>query len=415
MKEGLKKTNFLDYSILIPYLLMSAIGIIMVFSTSVPYQISHGLSPYRSVINQAVFMLLSFVAISVIYRMKLKALKSQKLLGFLFFVLLALLIFARVGPKLITTGNGGTHGWIIIPGIGSIQPAELAKIFIVWYLASVFSSKQDEIGKKDIHEIFKGKSIVQKLLGGWRLPILSLILIELIMPDIGNSTIMAAIVFVMVGASGISWRWFSGYGKIILAAILAFIGVLYATGGNIIPTFLRISYINKRFIAFINPFSDLANSGHQLANSYYAIANGGWIGRGLGNSIEKNGFLPEAQTDFVFPIIMEELGIIGGILVLGILFFLIIRILLVGIRARNSFNSLMAIGVSSLLLLQVFINVGGAIGVIPETGVTFPFVSQGGSSFLVLSLGVAFVLNISADEKRREITELTGQYQVVKQ
>ena len=154
----------------------------------------------------------------------------------------------------------------------------------------------------------------------------------------------------------------------------------------------------------------MANSGHQLANSYYAFVNGGWTGRGLGNSIQKNGFLPEAQTDFIFPIVVEELGIIGGIIILAILFFLISRMLIVGIKAKSVFNSLIMIGVSGLLLIQVFVNVGGAIGIIPETGVTFPFLSQGGSSFLVLSLGIAFALNISADEKRREVSELSNHY-----
>ncbi|MDN6065343.1 MAG: FtsW/RodA/SpoVE family cell cycle protein, partial [Lactococcus lactis] len=229
-------------------------------------------------------------------------------------------------------------------------------------------------------------------------------------PDLGNTLIIAAVALIMIGASGISWRWYSGYSKLILSLMAIFLGFLFIVGGNIIPSFLPIAYINKRFEAFVNPFTDLANSGHQLANSYYAIVNGGWTGRGLGNSIQKNGFLPEAQTDFIFPIVVEELGIIGGIIILAILFFLISRMLIVGIRAKSAFNSLIMIGVSGLLLVQVFVNVGGAIGIIPETGVTFPFLSQGGSSFLVLSLGIAFALNISADEKRREVSELSNHY-----
>ncbi len=402
MKDGLKKANFLNYSILIPYLLLSGIGIIMVFSTTVPYQLLNGRSPYSQVISQAAFMLLSFAAIGFIFRLKLRALKSQKML----FVIMIVIIMAMLAARFFFRSLNGAHGWIIIPGVGTIQPVEVAKVFIVWYLASVFSEKQDEIEKNDIAEVFKGKTFTQKLIGGWRLPILSLIIIELIMPDLGNTIIMIGLVAVMVGASGISWRWFSGYGKMFIIAVLAFFGLLFATGGNLIPG----SYVNARFRAFVNPFQDVATSGHQLANSYYAIVNGGWLGRGLGNSIQKNGFLPEAPTDFVFPIIVEELGIIGGVIVLGILFFLISRILIVGIKAKSSFNSLMSIGIAALLLIQVLVNVGGAIGVIPETGVTFPFISQGGSSFLVLSLGIAFVLNISADEKRREISELSSKY-----
>ena len=348
-------------------------------------------------------MLLSFIAIAVIYRMKLRALKSRKMIGWVLFLLIASMIYARVGPG---TYANGAHGWIPIPGVGTIQPAEYAKFFVVWYLASVFSEKQEEIYEKDISAVFKGKTIWQKVFGGWRFWIFLMLGILLLMPDIGNATIMALITAVMVASSGISWRWFSGYGKMLLTASVAFIVYLYAVGGDVIPG----HYVNARFKAMVNPFSGLSTYGHQLANSYYAVSNGGWFGRGLGNSIEKNGYLPEAHTDFIFSIVIEELGLIGGIIVLGVLFFMIARILQVGIRAKNAFNSLICIGIGSTLLISVFINIGGAFGIIPETGVTFPFLSQGGSSFLVLSLGIAFVLNISADEKRREVRELSSTY-----
>ena len=409
MRDGLKKANFLDYSILVPYMMLSAIGIVMVFSATVPYQLSFGRSPYKLVVTQAAFMILSFVFIGIIYRMKLKALKSQRMLGFL----LVMLILSMLVARFIFPPVNGAHGWIPIPGVGTIQPAEYAKVFVIWYLASVFSEKQEAIKEKDVQELFKGKSPFKRLFGGWRLPIVILFILDLIMPDTGNAAILLLLVLIMMGASGISWRWFSGYGKIILSTVVAFLGLLFVTGGNLIPSFLPISYYNARFQAFVNPFTDLANSGHQLANSYYAIVNGGWVGRGLGNSIEKNGYLPEAHTDFIFSIVVEELGLIGGVIILAILFFLIIRILLVGIRAHNPFNALMTIGISSMLLVQVFVNVGGAIGLIPETGVTFPFISQGGSSFFVLSLGIAFALNISADEKRWEVSELSNQYAAV--
>ena len=409
---NLNKNNFLNYSILIPYLILAGIGIVMVFSTTVPDQLQKGLNPYKLVINQTAFVLLSLIMIAVIYRLKLRALKNRKMIGTIMVILILSLIFCRImhSSFALTAPVNGARGWIHIPGIGTVQPAEFAKVFIIWYLASVFSTKQEEIEKRDINEIFKGKTLFQKLFGGWRLPVVAILLVDLIMPDLGNTLIIAAVALIMIGASGISWRWYSGYSKLILSLMAIFLGFLFIVGGNIIPSFLPIAYINKRFEAFVNPFTDLANSGHQLANSYYAIVNGGWTGRGLGNSIQKNGFLPEAQTDFIFPIVVEELGIIGGIIILAILFFLISRMLIVGIRAKSAFNSLIMIGVSGLLLVQVFVNVGGAIGIIPETGVTFPFLSQGGSSFLVLSLGIAFALNISADEKRREISELSNHY-----
>ena len=140
-----------------------------------------------------------------------------------------------------------------------------------------------------------------------------------------------------------------------------------------------------------------------MANSYYAMSNGGWFGLGLGNSIEKQGYLPEAHTDFVFSIVIEELGFVGASLILALLFFLILRIILVGIRAKNPFNSMMAIGIGGMLLVQTFVNIGGISGLIPSTGVTFPFLSQGGNSLWVISVAIAFVLNIDASEKRAQM------------
>ncbi|MGV3061783.1 FtsW/RodA/SpoVE family cell cycle protein, partial [Streptococcus hyovaginalis] len=140
-------------------------------------------------------------------------------------------------------------------------------------------------------------------------------------------------------------------------------------------------------------------------HSYYAMSNGSWFGLGLGNSIEKRGYLPEATTDFVFSIVMEEFGMIGACLILSLVFFLVLRIILVGVKAKNPFNAMMAIGIGGMMLMQIFVNIGGISGLIPSTGVTFPFFSQGGNSLLVLSVAIAVVLNIDANEKRAEIIE----------
>ena len=143
----------------------------------------------------------------------------------------------------------------------------------------------------------------------------------------------------------------------------------------------------------------------QFFNLRHIMSNGGWFGLGLGNSIEKRGYLPEAHTDFVFSIVIEEFGFFGASLILALLFFLILRIILVGIRAKNPFNSMMALGIGGMILMQTFINIGGISGLIPSTGVTFPFLSQGGNSLLVLSVAIALVLNIDANERRDALYE----------
>ncbi|USI67587.1 FtsW/RodA/SpoVE family cell cycle protein [Lactococcus petauri] len=400
MDQKLTKLSFLNYSILIPYIFLSSIGIIMVFSTTVPYELSIGDSPYRMTITQGIFMLLSFVMLAIIYRMKLQALKSKKLIFYTLVILLIAMIYSRFGPG---TEVNGAHRWIQVPGIGTIQPAEYAKIFIVWYLASVFSEKQDEIYQKDIKALFKGDTLYKKVFGGWRFPIVAMIVIEIIMPDLGSTVMMVVISGCMIGISGVSWQWFSSYGKFFLLTIIGFIIFLYSVKGNVIPG----HYVNARFRAMVDPFSGLGSYGHQMANSYYAVSNGGWFGRGLGNSIQKNGFLPEAHTDFIFAIVIEELGVVGGIIILAVFFFMVARILQVGINSKKPFNSMISMGIAVTLLISIFVNVGGAFGIIPESGVTFPFISQGGSSFLVLSIGIGFVLNVSADERRNEILKLS--------
>ena len=224
-------------------------------------------------------------------------------------------------------------------------------------------------------------------------------------PDLGNAAIIVLTVLIMITVSGIGYRWFSAIFLSITAASALFLGIIGVVGVETMAKVPVFGYVAKRFSAFYNPFKDLTDSGHQLAHSYYAMSNGGWFGMGLGNSIEKRGYLPEATTDFVFSIVMEEFGMIGACLILALVFFLILRIILVGVKAKNAFNAMMAIGVGGMMLMQVFVNIGGISGLIPSTGVTFPFLSQGGNSLLVLSVAIALVLNIDANEKRMEIIE----------
>ncbi|MCJ1969443.1 FtsW/RodA/SpoVE family cell cycle protein [Lactococcus carnosus] len=406
MKE-LNKRHFLNYSILIPYLILSVLGLIIVFSTTVPHQIELGLPPYQLFRNQTIFFVFSLVMIAMIYKMKVDKLRSRGWFGILIPIMLALLFIARfLAPPI-----NGAHGWIPIPGIGTIQPAEYLKLVSVWFLAATFAAKQKKIKDQDIDALFNRKQFFINFISGWRLWMVLMVGAVVVMPDMGNALLILISAAIVLATSGISYRWTTGFLKIFGIFSLIALVILKITGGNIIPSiFGSITYVNKRFIAFANPFQDSSDSGHQMINGYYAMSNGGWFGRGLGNSIEKKGYLPEAHTDFVFAIVMEELGLIGGMIILGLIFFLIMRIFMVGIRAKDPFNSMMSIGVGGIFFAQVLVNIGGIAGLIPSTGVTFPFLSQGGNSLLILSVGIGFVLNISADEKRRELAEITSKY-----
>ncbi|GFH41191.1 FtsW/RodA/SpoVE family cell cycle protein [Lactococcus insecticola] len=412
MKE-LKKSHFINYTILLPYLILAVLGLIVVFSTTVPHQIENGQPPYVLFRNQTIFFVFSLIMIFILFRMNLDRLRSRGWFGVLIPIMMALLFIARFMAPTVN----GAHGWISIPGIGTIQPAEYLKLVAIWFLSVTFAAptKQERIQAYDLNALFDRNQFLVNFISGWRLPIFIMIGAVAIMPDMGNAILIILSSAAVLAASGVSYRWGTGFTKIFGGFVLVILALLKITGGNIIPAvgpLKNIAYVNKRFIAFANPFQDTGDSGHQLINGYYAVSNGGWFGRGLGNSIEKKGYLPEAHTDFVFAIVIEELGLIGGIIILGILFFLITRIFMVGIRAVDPFNSMMAIGVGTMFFAQVLVNIGGISGLIPSTGVTFPFLSQGGNSLLTLSVGIGFVLNISADEKRRELAEMSARYSV---
>ena len=396
----IEKRHLLNYSILIPYLILSIIGLIVVYSTTSALAIQSGVSSIRMVRTQGLFFILSLLTIALIYKFSLDFLRNKKVLAVVIFAEVILLILSRF----ITDTVNGAHGWLTIPGGFSIQPAEYLKVILVWYLALIFSKRQDEIRDYDYQALTHNEWIPRNL-NDWRWLTLILIGIVVIMPDLGNATILALTVLIMITVSGVGYRWFTSLLALVVGASSIVLGSIWIIGVDRVAKIPVFGYVAKRFSAFFNPFNDLSGAGHQLANSYYAMSNGGWFGLGLGNSIEKQGYLPEAHTDFVFAIVIEELGFVGASLILALLFFLILRIILVGIRAKNPFNSMMAIGIGGMILVQTFINIGGISGLIPSTGVTFPFLSQGGNSLWVLSIAIAFVLNIDASEKRAKMEQ----------
>ena len=394
----IEKRHLLNYSILIPYLILSIIGLIVVYSTTSALAIQSGVSSIRMVRTQGLFFIFSLLTIALIYKFSLDFLRNKKVLAFVIFIEVILLILSRF----ITDTVNGAHGWLTIAGMFSIQPAEYLKVILVWYLALIFSKRQDEIRDYDYQALTHNEWIPRNL-NDWRWLTLILIGIVVIMPDLGNATILALTVLIMITVSGVGYRWFTSLLALVVGASSIVLGSIWIIGVDRVAKIPVFGYVAKRFSAFFNPFNDLSGAGHQLANSYYAMSNGGWFGLGLGNSIEKRGYLPEAHTDFVFSIVIEEVGFFGATLILALLFFLILRIILVGTRAKDPFNSMMALGIGGMILMQTFVNIGGISGLIPSTGVTFPFLSQGGNSLLVLSVAIAFVLNIDANERRNAI------------
>ena len=393
----ISKRHLLNYSILVPYILLSVLGLIVVYSTTSASLIQEGKSAFQLVRNQGLFWIVSLLLIAVIYKLKLGFLRNERLLFIVMFAELVLLALAR----LIGIPINGAYGWIKVGPI-TVQPAEYLKIIIIWYLAQRFSKQQEEIAVYDFQVLTQNQWFPRSF-NDWRFVLLVMIGSLAIFPDLGNATILFLVALLMYSISGIAYRWFATILGVLTSLSFVSLTTIKLVGVEKVSKIPVFGYVAKRFSAFFNPFDDVAGAGHQLANSYYAMVNGGWFGLGLGNSIEKRGYLPEAHTDFVFSIVIEEFGFVGASLILALLFFLILRIILVGVRAKDPFNSMVAIGIGGMILIQVFVNIGGISGLIPSTGVTFPFLSQGGNSLLVLSVAIAFVLNIDASEKRAKL------------
>lgn len=386
----INKFKLIDFKILIPYIILNITGIIMIFSAS-SYNLDQlGKSIYSIASKQFFFLVVSVIMIVVIYRTRLTlyqtSLFNKILIGASAVVLIATSVLG-FGDTI-----GGATRWIDIGPI-RIQPSEFIMITIILYSSYIFSLRQNRIGTH-----FKDTVLAPSIIVG------ILILLVFIQPNVGGAAILTLIFLAILFASGIAYRYMIAGGLVMGAFTLIMTQLVLFKDGLLLPG--RFSHVYDRFSVVRDPFSDQLGNGFQLVNSYFAIYNGGWFGLGLGESIQKKGFLPVAETDFIFSVTIEELGLFRALIILGLLLFMILRIFVIGIKAKSSFNSLVAIGIGSAILIQVFVNLGGILGIIPMTGVPFPFMSYGGSNLLTLSILIGFILNISADEKRREIYTL---------
>ncbi|MDT9607521.1 FtsW/RodA/SpoVE family cell cycle protein [Lactobacillus paragasseri] len=386
-----QKLRYLDYSILIPYLILSTIGVIMVYSASSDILLVNGFSPSVYMKRQIIYFVAAFLFFGIpCFALKLKIFKNRKFvmsyLGISFFMLFFLIVL-----KVISHGKAainGAVGWINL-GFINIQPVEVAKLSLVLYLAFVLSRRDGKFVPGQIwHNLF-GPTVISFMMIG-------LVILE---PDFGGSAILFMIVFVMYSVSGIPTRlavyWLIG---LFVGIVLLMLVLLVWT-----PGFIKDSYQFQRLLAFVHPFKLEKTGGAQLVNSYYAIHNGGLFGVGLGNSMQKRGYLPEPYTDFILSITAEELGVIGAIVIISLLFFLMWRIMEVGIHADSQFNALVCFGMVTMIFTETLFNVGAVLGLLPITGVTLPFISYGGSSMIVLTAALGLVLNISAAEKKTMI------------
>ncbi|CDR74912.1 FtsW/RodA/SpoVE family cell cycle protein [Lactobacillus delbrueckii] len=383
--------QYFDYRIFIVYLLLMTIGVIAVYSASSEILLINGFKATVYGQKQLLYAFFGVLICLACYSINLDYLRRGKLLLWLLVIVAGLLVYVLFFGQAVN----GAKGWINLGPI-NIQPLELAKLVLTLYLARMLAKADGRLVRGHIISQLLPTAIIAGLL-------MILVLIE---PDFGGTAIIFCLVLIMYSVSGIP----TGY---ILLSIIG-ITVLVVGGFSLIvawnPSFLQDIYVYKRFIAFLHPFKTAANEGAQLVNSYYAIHNGGLFGLGLGNSIQKRGYLPEPYTDFILSIIAEEVGSLGALVVLGLLFYLMILIMERGVKAQSQYSTLICFGVTAIIFFQALFNVGAVLGLMPITGVTLPFISYGGSSLWVLSAAIGLVLNVTAEEKIRQEVQAEDEY-----
>ena len=282
-----------------------------------------------------------------------------------------------VGTLAIGNGVGGSSRWVSI-GPLDFQFSELAKILMIVVLANYFGARQGRLNS------------LSSILGACVLvgPPWVLVMLQ---PDLGTSLVLLAILGGMLFMSGASLRWLAVLGGAVLS-VLPFIW-----------TYVLRDYQKQRLTAFLDPASDIQGAGYQLYQSQIAVGSGGWLGKGLTNGTQNQlDFLPVQESDFVAAIYLEELGFIGGLILLVLFAALLWRVLVAGWRSKDPFGMMVAAGVASMILFQLFVNLGMVLGIMPITGIPLPFVSHGGASLISLAIGLGIIQSINIRQTRAE-------------
>lgn len=374
----LKKIKNYDFILLFAPIILAGFGIVMIYSASMVTAVMEGLDSTYYLVKQSQWFVLGlggFILFSIIpYQ------KYEKAIIWI----IALALFSLLGVLLFGDARGNATRWLEIGPI-TIQPTEFVKLGLILYLASVYSKKQAYIND------FK-KGVLPPL-------IMTVIIIALVLkqPDVGSAVTIFLIACTIVFSSGMRFKH-----------ILILGGVSILVVAVAIPYMITDERIS-RFTGAYQPFEDPESAGHHLIQSYLAIGGGGITGEGLGQSVQKLGFLFGAHTDFIMSVIAEELGVFGVTIVIGLLSAIVLRGIYISIKCKDSFGALMAIGISSMVGVQALINLGSISGLLPITGITLPFLSYGGSSLLVLMISMGILNNIAATTKRNERGQGTAQ------
>jgi len=362
---NLKKKSFkkMDFILIITVLLLCIYGIIMIRSATLSFNST------RNVKVQIVSTILGFIGILILVLM------DYQLIGKLYIPIYVISVLMLIAVIIFGTGeeSWGARSWLDL-GFFSFQPSEISKVGIIIFLAKLIDNK-----KNQINEPFT----LLKILTLAGIPIL-LILMQ---PDLGTAIVFVFFIAVMLFVAGLDLRYF---GYACLAGIIS-LPIIWLNLED---------YQKNRIISFINPETDLSNSGYQAMQSKIAIGSGKVFGRGLFQGVQTQyNYIPEKQTDFIFAVVGEELGFIGGVALILLYFILLYRLIKIAKNCQDTFGSMMIIGFTAMFFVHIWENIGMTIGLMPITGIPLPFMSYGGTFQLINLLCIGIALSVSVHKE----------------
>jgi len=351
-------------------LALCLLGAVMIFSASaVTAKEQYGHS-YYFVLRQAMWLIGGLVGMFALMKLDYHKLREPAVVYTVICAVLVMLVLALFMSK-----SHATHRWIRFGPVG-IQPSELAKLGAILYLAWFLDLRRRAGTRLD----FRTDDLMQTILPAVALVLVCVALI-LLQPDLGTSVDIVLIMTAMLFVAGLSWKWL-GVGAAVAAPAL-FVLIAF------------VSYRAVRVMSFLHPESDPQGAGFQLMQSLIAVGSGGFSGVGLMESKQKLFFLPEAQTDFIYAVICEELGFIGAVVVIALFAVYGFRGIRAAFNAPDGFGRMLALGVTAMVIFQSLINFAVVLGMMPTKGIPLPFVSYGGSSLLVMLLATGVLLNVA--------------------
>ena len=366
----LDERGLLDVPFLVLTVLLVLIGVLMMFSASYARAYStEGKATYYFA-RQAVFAIVGIGIMLFFSTWNYQIWRSVS-----FFILAAAIVFLLLVP-LIGIEENGAKRWIYL-GFTSFQPSEVAKLGIVLTFASMISYYRERM--QSFREGILPFVVILAVVCG-------LLVLE---PHLSAIIIILGVSAAMLFLGGVKLRWFA----LGLGVVGVFVAIYLATKG----------YAGDRIQAWLHPFEDESDSGYQIVQSLYAIGSGGLMGLGLGRSRQKYLYLPEEHNDYIFPIVCEELGFVGAMVVLLLFLLLILRGYWIALHARDRFGMLVVGGLTTLLALQVFLNIGVVTNLLPATGISLPFFSYGGTALLIQLFEMGVILSVSRQNDNKLI------------